>query len=113
MSAILRTIASLAARRPRATTLAVLLTAIALLGGAIATGAKFQDDFTVPGIESQRAQDLLEERFGVLGRRRGMVGLDWTAGGAGGAGRAPSPRVARAPALALPVESERTTQPLV
>ena len=35
----------------------------ALIGGAIAVGGSFKDDFTVPGIESQKAQDLLEQRF--------------------------------------------------
>ncbi len=29
----------------------------------MAVGGAFKDDFTVPGIESQAAQDLLEERF--------------------------------------------------
>ena len=44
-------------------TVAVLVAITALLGGAIAAGGTFKDDFTVPGIESQKAQDLLEERF--------------------------------------------------
>ena len=50
-------------RRPRLATLAVLLFVTLLIGGAIAAGGAFKDDFTVPGIESQRAQDLLEQRF--------------------------------------------------
>ena len=33
------------------------------IGGGIAVGGAFKDDFTVPGIESQKAQDLLEQRF--------------------------------------------------
>jgi RND superfamily putative drug exporter len=41
----------------------VLLAIAGLIGGAIAAGGGFEDDFTVPGIESQRAQDLLEHRF--------------------------------------------------
>ena len=56
-------IASLVGRRPRAATLAVLLVLITALGSAIAIGGSFKDDFTVPGIESQKAQDLLEQRF--------------------------------------------------
>src|SRR5215213_11158090 len=56
-------IAAFAGRRPRATTLAVLLAMAALIGGALAAGGEFKDDFTVPGIEAQRAQDLLEQRL--------------------------------------------------
>ncbi len=63
MSSLLSALASLVARRPRAATLAVLLAIAATIGGAVAAGGAFQDDFTVPGIESQRAQDLLEQRF--------------------------------------------------
>ena len=63
MTALLSHIAALVARRPRVATLTVFLTIIGLIGGAIAVGGAFKDDFTVPGIESQRAQDLLEQRF--------------------------------------------------
>jgi RND superfamily putative drug exporter len=63
MSSLLTSLASFAGRRPRRTTLAVFLVLAALIGGAIAAGGAFKDDFTVPGIESQRAQDLLEQRF--------------------------------------------------
>src|SRR3954447_20495008 len=63
MSSLLLRIAALAGRRPRAVTLAVVLTVMAVVGGAVAAGGAFRDDFTVPGIESQRAQDLLEHRF--------------------------------------------------
>ena len=63
MSSLLSHIASLVGRRPRAATLAVLLAITALIGGAVAVGGSFKDDFTVPGIESQQAQDLLDERF--------------------------------------------------
>ncbi|HWM08227.1 MAG TPA: MMPL family transporter [Solirubrobacteraceae bacterium] len=56
-------IASLVGRRPRAATAAVLLTLLVALGSAFAAGGSFKDDFTVPGIESQKAQDLLEQRF--------------------------------------------------
>ena len=65
MTSLLSHIASLAGRRPRAVTAAVLLTLIAVIGGAMALGGSFKDDFTVPGIESQKAQDLLEARFPV------------------------------------------------
>jgi RND superfamily putative drug exporter len=63
MTSLLSRIATLAGRRPRATTYAVVLAVLALLAGGIAAGGAFKDDFTVPGIESQRAQDLLAERF--------------------------------------------------
>jgi len=63
MTSLLSSIASLVGRRPRLATLAVLLSLTLLIGGAVAAGGAFKDDFTVPGIESQRAQDLLEQRF--------------------------------------------------
>ncbi len=63
MTSLLSRIALLVGRRPRATTLAVVVALVAIIGGAIAAGSSFKDDFTVPGIESQKAQDLLEQRF--------------------------------------------------
>jgi RND superfamily putative drug exporter len=63
MTSLLSRIASLVGRRPRVATLVVLLGIAALIGGAVAVGGSFKDDFTVPGIESQKAQDLLEQRF--------------------------------------------------
>src|SRR3712207_9468088 len=63
MTSLLSRIALLAGRRPRITTLAVLLALVAVVGGATAAGGAFKDDFTVPGIEAQKAQDLLEDRF--------------------------------------------------
>src|ERR1700754_1986344 len=63
MTSPLSRIASLAGRRPRATTLTVIAVLVALIAGAVTAGGSFKDDFTVPGIESQKAQDLLEQRF--------------------------------------------------
>ena len=63
MTSLLSHIASLVARRPRLATLAVLLAMVGVIAGGIAIGGSFKDDFTVPGIESQKAQDLLEQRF--------------------------------------------------
>src|SRR5262245_49032853 len=63
MTSPLSRLASVAARRPRATTLTVLAAIVALLAGAVFAGGSFKDDFTVPGIESQKAQDVLEQRF--------------------------------------------------
>src|SRR4051794_8497661 len=63
MTSLLSRLALVVGRRPRAVTLTVLAVLIALIGGAVAVGGSFKDDFTVPGIESQKAQDLLEQRF--------------------------------------------------
>ncbi|HEX6022943.1 MAG TPA: MMPL family transporter [Solirubrobacter sp.] len=63
MTSLLTRIAALAARRPRLASLAVVLGIGALIAGGIAAGGAFKDDFAVPGIEAQKAQDLLEERF--------------------------------------------------
>jgi RND superfamily putative drug exporter len=63
MSSLLSRIALFVGRRPRTATLAVVVAVVAIIGGAIAAGSSFKDDFTVPGIESQKAQDLLEQRF--------------------------------------------------
>ena len=63
MTSLLSHIAALVGRRPRIATLVVLLGVTAVIGGAVAAGGAFKDDFTVPGIESQKAQDLLEQRF--------------------------------------------------
>ena len=63
MTSLLTRIAALAGRRPRAVTLSVIAAVIALIAGATVAGGSFKDDFTVPGIESQKAQDTLEQRF--------------------------------------------------
>jgi putative drug exporter of the RND superfamily len=43
--------------------LAIVLVVLAALAGLAATGTGFTDDFNTPGTESQRAYDLLAERF--------------------------------------------------
>jgi putative drug exporter of the RND superfamily len=63
MASVLSHLTTRVTRHPRRATLAVLLALVALIGGAVAAGGAFKDDFTVPGIESQQAQDLLEQRF--------------------------------------------------
>src|ERR1044072_871268 len=63
MSSPLSRLALLVGRRPRVATLTVIAVLVALLAGAAFAGGSFKDDFTVPGIESQQAQDLLEQRF--------------------------------------------------
>src|SRR3712207_830687 len=63
MIPLLSHISTIVGRPPRAPTLAILLALLAVIGGGVAAGGAFKDDFTVPGIASQRAQDLLEARF--------------------------------------------------
>src|SRR3954465_12666188 len=63
MTSLLSRLALLVGRRPRAAPLPSPAVLVALIGGAVAVGGSFKDDFTVPGIESQKAQDLLEQRF--------------------------------------------------
>jgi RND superfamily putative drug exporter len=63
MSSLLALISSLAGRRPRVATLAILSVVVALLAGGLAAGGGFHDDFSVPGIESHKAQDVLERGF--------------------------------------------------
>src|SRR3712207_3230292 len=63
MTSFLSGIATLVGRRPRVATLTVVLGLIAFIGAAATLGGSVKDDFTVSGIESQQAQDLLEQRF--------------------------------------------------
>ena len=63
MTTFLSHIATLVGRRPRVATLTIVLALIAFIGAAATLGGSVKDDFTVPGIESQKAQDLLEKRF--------------------------------------------------
>ncbi len=78
---MLSSLAARSGRAPRRFTLAVLLAIVALIAGAIAAGAGFEDDFTVPGIESQRAQDLLESRFPAQAGAEATVVLTGDLGG--------------------------------
>ena len=41
----------------------VLVAVLAVLGVLASTGTGFSDDFSTPGTESQRAYDLLSDRF--------------------------------------------------
>jgi RND superfamily putative drug exporter len=63
MSSLLRGIATATTRHPRRSIalLLVLLAAITAVG--VTTGGPTVDDFDVPGIESQKAQDLIADRF--------------------------------------------------
>jgi len=63
MTALLRTLARATTRRPRLSAVALLLLLVVGIGAAVSAGGELVDDFTVPGIESQRAQDLIAERF--------------------------------------------------
>ena len=62
MTSLLSHIAAFAGRRPRIATLVVLLGLTAFIGGGVAAGGSFKDDFTVPGIESQKAEDMRHSR---------------------------------------------------
>jgi RND superfamily putative drug exporter len=80
MTSLLSRIATLVGRRPRTATVTLLVALIAFIGAGTTIGGTFEDDFTVPGIESQQAQDLLEERFPAQSGTQATVVL--TAGGA-------------------------------
>jgi RND superfamily putative drug exporter len=63
MTMLLYRLGRLAVRRRRLVLVAWVVAAVAVLFGAQASGGKTADAFEVPGVESQRALDLLEERF--------------------------------------------------
>jgi putative drug exporter of the RND superfamily len=52
-----------AVRRRRLVVLAWVLVAIGIFGVAQARGGETSERFEVPGVEAQRALDMLEERF--------------------------------------------------
>ena len=60
---MLRSLAAVTTRRPRLSIAVVVLLLVAAIGAATSAGGRYIDDFTVPGIESQQAQDLIEQRF--------------------------------------------------
>ena len=60
---MLRSLAAVTTRRPRLSIAVVVLLLVAAIGVATSAGGRYIDDFTVPGIESQKAQDLIEQRF--------------------------------------------------
>jgi RND superfamily putative drug exporter len=62
-----------AARHPWRMIGAWLVIAVAVFGLNSSIGGDTSDDYTIPGIESQRAADLLEERFPVQGGVSGQV----------------------------------------
>ena len=61
------------ARHPFRTMGVWLLIAVAVLGLRDSVGGEYEDNFTVPGVESQRATDLLEERFPEQAGKSGRV----------------------------------------
>ena len=63
MTSLLRSLAALTTRRPRLSIAVLVLLLVAAIGAATSAGGRYIDDFTVPGIESQKAQDLIEQRF--------------------------------------------------
>ena len=73
MNRLIRRIGDASARRPWTTigAWAVLAVLVAVLSGAV--GGTFADDFSAPGSESARAQDLLEERFPAVAGGSGVA----------------------------------------
>src|SRR5262245_31167523 len=63
MSNTLYRVGRLAARHPLRTIGVWLLIAVAILGLKGSFGGSPNDNFRIPGVESQRALDLLKERF--------------------------------------------------
>ena len=87
MTSLLRNLARATTRRPRLSIAVLVLLLVAAIGAGTSAGGELVDDFSVPGIESQRAQDLIAERFpgqggdsatvvltGDLGERAGAIG---------------------------------------
>jgi RND superfamily putative drug exporter len=63
MSKALHRLGRFAVRRRRAVLLAWLAAAALLWAGATGAGGAYSDDFRIPGVESQKALDVLAERF--------------------------------------------------
>src|SRR5690242_8899523 len=80
MSSLLRSLAAATTRRPRVSIAVLLLLLVAAIGAATSAGGRYVDDFSVPGIESQQAQDLIEQRFPRQGGDAATVVLTAKAG---------------------------------
>ena len=63
MHRIIRRIGAASARRPWVTIAAWLVLAVAIIGLAGTVGGAYVDDFVAPGSQSEKALNLLEERF--------------------------------------------------
>lgn len=63
MSSLLRGIATATTRHPRRAIAGLLVLLIAITAVGVSAGGPTVDDFDVPGIESQKAQDLIADRF--------------------------------------------------
>jgi RND superfamily putative drug exporter len=63
MTSLLRALAAATTRRPRISLLVLIPLLIALIAAGSSAGGEYADDFSVPGIEAQAAQDLIAERF--------------------------------------------------
>src|SRR3546814_18425772 len=70
-----------AVERRRRVLLAWVVLAVVLTVAARSSGGEFNDDFRVPGVESQAAIDLLEARFPDAAGGRAQVVLHVEAGG--------------------------------
>jgi RND superfamily putative drug exporter len=63
MNSLTRRLGTASARRPWITIAAWLVAAVVVLGLAGTVGGAFADDFVAPGSQSERAMQLLDERF--------------------------------------------------
>ena len=63
MHRLTRTIGAASARHPLRTLAAWAVLAVVVVGLAVTSGGRFADDLVAPGSESERAMQLLEERF--------------------------------------------------
>ena len=63
MTSFLRSLAAATTRRPRVSLIVLIPLLIALIVAGSSAGGDYADDFAVPGIEAQAAQDLIAERF--------------------------------------------------
>src|SRR5215467_8839688 len=63
MATVLRLLALTTTRRAGVASVALPLVLLFAIAAGISLGGKTVDDFTVPGIESQKAQDLIGQRF--------------------------------------------------
>jgi len=82
MTRLLRRLATTTTRRPRFAIIALLVLVVAAVGVGTSAGGDYVDDFSVPGIESQKAQDLIGDRFAGQGGDAATVVFSARRGGA-------------------------------
>ena len=78
MSHALYRLGRFAARRPWAVVGSWLVVSVLVVGASSAFGEKLEDSFGAPGLDSQKATDLLSRRRVGPGRPHGTGGADAT-----------------------------------